>query len=73
MKSTLVQSGEFTYTAVLRPLTRPVDHFSLVIQSTWGYASEPNTQPTLFQLTTDAAGLVALRVLIDQAVSPATA
>ena len=72
MKSILLQSGEFTYTAELRALAHPAGHYGLTFQSTWGDAKAPTANRTLFQVTTDAAGLVALRDLIDQAVLPAT-
>jgi hypothetical protein len=69
MKSTLVQSGDFTYTAELRPLARPVDHYSLTITSTWGDAKDPTAQRTVVQITADTTGLVELRDLIDRTVS----
>jgi hypothetical protein len=73
MKSTLVQSGEFNYTAELRPLTRPAGHYSLTLQSTWGDAKDPTAPRELVQVTTDSTGLTALRDLIDRVVIPANA
>ena len=67
MKTVINKSGEFTYTAELRPVNTQPGSYHLAVQSTYGGAKEPESQRTLFQLTTDAAGLVALRDLIDGA------
>ncbi len=65
MKTVINKSGEFTYTADLRSLATPAGSYHLSIQSAHGGAKDPEGQRTLFQITADAAGMGALRDLID--------
>ncbi len=67
MKTVINKSGEFTYLAELNHVDALPGSYHLSIQSTFGGAKDPEGLRTLFQVTTDAAGLVALRELIDGA------
>jgi hypothetical protein len=64
MQSTFVKSGDFTYTAELRPLSHPEGSCNLSVHSTWGGAKDPKASRTILQVTTDSWGLLALRDLI---------
>jgi hypothetical protein len=72
MKTVINKSGEFTYTAELRPLQTPPGSYHLSFQSTFGGAKDPEGLRTLFQVTTDASGLLALRDLINDVVEAVT-
>ena len=65
MKTAIHKSGDFTYTAKLCPVDALPGSYHLSMQSTFGGATDGEGLRTLFQVTTDAAGLVALRDLID--------
>ena len=67
MKTIINKSGDYTYWAELRTLEVPTGSYHLAIKSTFGGAKDPESSRSLFQVTTDAAGLVALRDLIDGA------
>jgi hypothetical protein len=67
MKTVIHKSGDFTYTVELCPVDALPGSYHLSVQSTFGGAKDPEGLRTLFQVTTDAAGLVALRDLIDGA------
>jgi hypothetical protein len=68
MKAVLNQIGEFAHVAQLRPLDAPKGYFHLSFQSTWGKARDGDAPRTLFQVTTNTAGLAALRDLLDGAI-----
>jgi hypothetical protein len=72
MKAVINQSGEFTQTAQLRPLETPKGYFHLSFQSTWGDAKDFEPPRTLFQVTTNTAGLAALHELLDGAIAGST-
>ena len=67
MKTVINKSGDFTYWAELCPVDAQRGNYHLAIQSTYSGAKDPEGLRTLFQVTTDAAGLVALRDLINGA------
>jgi hypothetical protein len=68
MKAVLNQVGEFAHVAQLSPLDAPKGYFHLSCQSTWGKARDGDAPRTLFQVTTNNAGLAALRDLLDGAI-----
>jgi hypothetical protein len=68
MKIVLTQAGNFTYLAEVRPLETPKGSYHLSFQSKWGGAKDPEDLRTLFQVTTDATGIKALRTLLTDAV-----
>ena len=68
MKTVINRSGEFTHLAELNRVDAQPGSYHLSIQSTFGGAKDPEGVRKLFQVTTDAAGLVALRNLIDETV-----
>jgi hypothetical protein len=72
MKTVINQSGEFTQVAQLRPLETPKGYFHLSFQSTWGDAKDFDAPRTLFQVTTNTAGLAALHHLLDGAITAST-
>lgn len=72
MNSVINKSGEFTHAAQLRPLVVPKGYFHLSFQSTWGDAKEFDAPRTLFQVTTNTAGLAALHELLDGALTAST-
>ena len=64
MRANIVATEAFTYTAEIRKLDRSSD-YSLKITSTWPGAKDPAAEQVKLQITLDAAGLRALRDLID--------
>lgn len=69
MRSILLATEALRYTAEVRRLGQPADTFSVSILSIWPGAKDPTAERTLIQLTLDAAGLVALRELVDAALT----
>jgi len=65
MKTDIVATEGFRYTAEIRKLDVPPGDYSFKITSTWLSAKDPTAEHTAVQITTDAAGLLALRDLID--------
>ncbi len=72
MKTVINKSGEFAHVAQLRPLETPKGHFHLSFQSNWGDAKNFDAPRTLFQVTTNTAGLAALHELLDGALTAST-
>lgn len=70
MKAPIVATEAFQYTAEIRKLDRPDCGYSFSISSTWAGAKDPTAARTSLQVTLDAAGLLALRDLIDAEVRP---
>lgn len=64
MKATLSDNGSFAYTADLGPVHALPGAFSLQIASDFDGAKVPAPR-TVFSVTLDRAGLLALRDLID--------
>lgn len=65
MKSPILSTRAFRYTAEIRKLGSPGIGYSFRIASTWPGAQDPTAEQTTLQMTLDAAGLLALRDLID--------
>jgi hypothetical protein len=65
MKTTILATEAFTYTAELRPLQDPPGGYTFSITSTFGRARTPDAERQVFQACLDRAGLLALRDLID--------
>lgn len=72
MKTVINTSGEFAHIAQLRPLEAPKGYFHLSFQSTWGHARDFDAPRTLFQVTTNTAGLAALHEMLDGALTAST-
>jgi len=53
-------SGGFTYSALVRPLARPADHFNLRITSRWAGARDPQAEQLTFDVTLSRPELSAL-------------
>jgi hypothetical protein len=70
MRTHIVATEAFRYTAEIRKLDRPDSGYSFSITSTWLGAKDPTAERTAVQLTVDAHGLLALRDLIDAEVRP---
>lgn len=70
MKADILATEAFTYTAEVRPLDAQPGAYSFSITSRWAGAKDPDAQQVAVQMTMDAAGLLALRGLIDVAVTP---
>lgn len=66
MQAAIVATEAFQYIVDIRPLHLPAVSFHLSVHSVWKGAKDPQARQTPFQTTTDRAGLVALRNLIDQ-------
>ena len=71
MHAAIVATEAFTYTAEIRPLAVPAGTYHLAIRSQWTGAKDPEATHTAFQASTDRAGLLALRTLIDQVLAGA--
>lgn len=69
MENVINKSGEFAHVAKLRQLETPKGYFHLSFQSTWGDAKDFDAPRTLFQVTTNTAGLAALHHLLDGALT----
>ena len=65
MKSHILATEAFNYTAEIRKLDRPDCGYQFGISSTWLDAKDPNAKRTVFKTCVDHAGLLALRVLIE--------
>ena len=70
MKTNIVATEAFAYTAEIRKLERADCGYSFSIASTWVGAKDPTAARTSLQITLDAVGLLALRDLIDAQVRP---
>ena len=70
MKANILATEAFTYTAEVRPLAAQPGAYSFSIASRWSGAKNPDAQQVALQVTLDAAGLRALRALIDAVVTP---
>lgn len=70
MKAHIVATEAFRYTVEIRKLAAPAGNYSFKITSTWLGAKDPTAERTTVQITTDAAGLLALRDLINAEVQP---
>lgn len=68
MKSPILSTQAFRHTAEIRKLDYPGSGYSFRIASTWPDAKDPTAEQTTLQMTLDAAGLLALRDLIDAGV-----
>lgn len=53
-------SGGFTYSALVRPLARPVDHLNLRITTRWAGARDPQAEQLAFDVTLSRPELSAL-------------
>jgi hypothetical protein len=71
MQAAIVANEAFQYVVDIRPLDVPTGSFHLSVHSAWQGAKDPQAQQTPFQATTDRAGLIALRDLIDQVLDSA--
>ena len=65
MESLILSTQAFRYTAEIRKLDFPGSGYSFRIASSWPGAKDPTAEQTTLQMTLDAAGLLALRELID--------
>lgn len=65
MKSSILSTQAFRYTAEIRKLDNPGSGYSFRIASTCLGAKDPTAERTTLQMTLDAAGLLALRDLVD--------
>ena len=72
MHAAIVATEVFRYTVDIRPLDTPAGGFHLSLHSTWLGPKDPQAQQTPFQTTTDRAGLIALRGLIDRVLDSTT-
>lgn len=70
MQANILATEAFTYTADVQPIAAQPGAFSFSIASRWAGAKDPDAQRVAVQMTLDAAGLQALRALIDAAVAP---
>jgi hypothetical protein len=68
-KSTFVSSEGFSYSAEVRKLDALPGSFSFAISTVWRSAKNPTAEQTAFQITLERANLIALRDVIDAAVS----
>ena len=72
MQAAIVATEAFQYTVDIRPLDVPAGSFHLSMHSAWQGAKNPQARQTPFQATTDRAGLIALRDLVDQVLRSAS-
>ena len=69
MRANILATEAFTYTAEVRPIAAQAGAYSFSVSSKWAGAKDPNAQQVAVQMTLDAAGLRALRDLIDAALA----
>ena len=65
MKTDIVATEAFRYTAEIRKLDVPPGDYSFMITSTWLGAKDPTAEQTKLRITLDSKGLRALRDLIN--------
>ena len=68
-KISFVNSEDFSYNAEVRKLDAVPGAFSFAITTVWRSAKNPKEEQTALQITLDRADLIALRDLINTAVS----
>jgi len=65
MKTDIVATEAFRYTAEIRKIELSPGDYSFIITSLWLGAKDPTAEQTKLRITLDAKGLRALRDLID--------